>query len=125
METIVLLAHGSQGAGPFSHPKVKVITNAGVPLGEHEIRAFLRGAVAPEHDVSALGNFGGVSDAVCRLDLGVIPGPGPGFVDSGKRRGGAMAGHRIFVLRGMEASFAEVGAFAQGYRNVILLARLG
>lgn len=125
METIVLLAHGHRVPGHFFHPKVKVITNAGAPLGEHETRAYLCGAVAPVYDACSMGRFEGVSDAVCRLDLGVLPGNGPGFVDSGKRRGGAMAGHRIFVLRGMEASFAEVGEFARGYRNVILLACRG
>ena len=122
METIVLLAHGNASSGSFSNPKVKIITGSGQLLSDSEVRAYLGGATAPEFASSSLGSFGPVSDAECSRDLGVIPDAGPGVVDCGKRRGSAMTGYRIFVLRGMELSFAEVGLFAQGFGKVILLA---
>jgi len=121
METIVLLVHGDLSEGCFSHPKVRVIANSGGLLSGNEVREYLRGASAPECATSSFGSFGRVSDAECSRDLGVIPGDGPGFVDSGRRSGGALSGNRVFVLRGTDATFWDIGDFARSYRKVILL----
>ncbi|VVS95084.1 hypothetical protein [Desulfoluna spongiiphila] len=121
METIVLLVHGEASDGCFSHPKVRVIAKAGGPLSGNEVREYLRGASAPECTTSSSGSFSGLSDAQCSRDLGVIPGVGPGFVDSGRRSGGALSGNRVFVLRGTDATFWDIGDFARSYRKVILL----
>lgn len=121
MEIIVLLAHGEASDGCFSHPKIRVIARAGGPLCGSEVRDYLRGASAPECATCSSGAFSGISDAECSRDLGVIPGAGPGFVDSGRRSGGALSGNRVFVLRGTTVSFHEIAEFAQPYRKVILL----
>lgn len=121
-ETVILLAHGSALTGAFSNPKVKIITKAGEPLYSPDVRAYFAGGSAPEFASSSLGHFSGVEDALCQQDVGVIPGAGPGFVDSGKRRGGTMTGYRIFVLRNQDVSFAEIGIWAQQFGKVILLA---
>jgi hypothetical protein len=121
-ETIVLLAHGNQRPGSFSNPKIKIITKSGEPLDATDVRSYLSGKSYPEFSSSSLGDFGGVDDEYCLRDLGVVPAVGPGFVDSGKRRSGDMTGYRVFVLRNQNASFAEIGVFAQQFEKVILLA---
>jgi len=121
METVVLLVHGEPLEGCFSNPKVRVISKSGEPLSGSEVRAYLRGASAPECASSSFGFFGGLSDAECSRDLGVIPGGGPGFVDSGKRSGGVLSGNRVFVLRGTGVTFSDIENFARNYRKVILL----
>jgi hypothetical protein len=122
MTTIILVAHGEQRPGAFSNPKVKIITKAGQPLTFIDAKAYMNGGAAPEFASSSLGSFGGLSNADCTALFGVVPPAGPGFVDTGKHRGGDMAGYPIFALRGEDVSFAEVGIFAQQYDKVILLA---
>ena len=122
METIILVAHGAQQSGAFSNPKVKIITKAGQPLSFADARAYMDGGTAPEFASSSLGSFGPLSDDDCTALFGVVPPAGPGYVFTGKRRGGDMTGYRIFALRGQEVSFAEIGIFAQQYEKVILLA---
>ncbi len=121
-ETVVLLAHGNQESGAWSHPKIKIITKAQQPLSAEAVRDYLQGGTAPEFSSCSLGNFGPVSDQECQRDIRVVPGKGPGFVDTGKRRGGDMEGYRIFVLRGKSASFSDFGKWAGNFGKVIILA---
>jgi hypothetical protein len=122
METIILVAHGNQKPGSFSNPKVKIITKAGQPLSFIEAKAYLNGGNSPEFASSSLGDFGRLSDVNCIDLFGSVPAAGPGFIDTGKRRGNNIAGYRIFALRGQDVTFTDIGLFAQSYQKVILVA---
>lgn len=122
MSTIILVAHGNQMQGSFSNPKVKIIAKAGEGLTFADAKAYMDGGVAAEYASSSLGSFGMLSNADCTALFGLIPTAGPGCANTGKRRGGDMRGYQILALRGTNASFAEIGVFAQGYDKVILLA---
>lgn len=122
MATIILVAHGNQRSGAFSNPKVKIITKSGQPLTFQEATDYLRGGNAPEFASSSLGDYGRLSDADCTALFGVVPANGPGYIDTGKRRGGDMNGYPIYALRGQDVPFLDIGLFAAGYDKVILVA---
>jgi hypothetical protein len=123
MDTVILVAHGSQRSGAFSNPKIKIITKAGQALTFAEAKVYLNGGAAPEFASSSLGDYEPLSDDDCRGLFGVVPGAGPGYVNTGKRRGGDTAGYQIFAMRGMNASFADIATnFAKSYNKVILVA---
>lgn len=120
MTTIVVIAHGNSRAGSFSNPNIKIITKANELLSFDDAKSYLKGTSFPEFKSTSLGDYAMLSDADCEAILGMVPGEGPGLVDTGRKV--AIRGYPIYVLRGEpNVSFAEMGVRAGRMKATFIL----
>lgn len=72
-----------------------------MPLYFDQAKAYMESdKAAPEYASTSFGEFGPLTDGNCTALFGKVPGAGPGFISTGKHKGGDLGGPEIYALRG-------------------------